>query len=104
MILYQTLLNDVNHLSITAVGKAFGVLNDSEKRKRYDVYGSEAERAPSSGRRSYHSHNGHHYEFDGKQTAYSCSRMKYFSHAVRDTMIINLLMVAKADRLYYLKE
>ena len=49
-----------------AVGKAFGVLNDTEKRRRYDVYGSEAERAPLSNRRSHHSHNGYQYEFDGK--------------------------------------
>ena len=50
-----------------AVGKAFGVLSDTEKRRRYDVYGSEAEHAPSPHRHGgRHSHNGHHhYEFDG---------------------------------------
>jgi len=34
------------------IGNAFAVLSDSEKRKRYDHYGSEAERMPSNRRQS----------------------------------------------------
>ena len=49
-----------------AVGKAFGVLSDNEKRRRYDLYGSEAER--SSGHqhshRHRHSHGNTHYYYD----------------------------------------
>ena len=52
-----------------AVGNAFAVLNDKEKRKQYDMYGSEEQQA--SRRRSYYSQDGfstYDYSrgFDGK--------------------------------------
>ncbi|CAG0886968.1 unnamed protein product [Cyprideis torosa] len=45
-----------------AVGNAFAILSDSEKRKRYDLYGLEEERVSSS-RGGYHRHS-HFEEFE----------------------------------------
>lgn len=47
-------------LGVAAIGNAFAVLSDPEKRRRYDQYGSEAERAPSHS----HFHSGGFYEYD----------------------------------------
>ena len=58
--------------AVPAVGKAFGVLSDPEKKRRYDLYGSDSERAASpshSHRQShggFHSHCNYFYYDDGK--------------------------------------
>ncbi|CAH1794057.1 unnamed protein product [Owenia fusiformis] len=41
-----------------AIGNAFAVLNDKDKRRRYDLYGSDAERVEG------HSHHHHEYDFN----------------------------------------
>ncbi|XP_039273142.1 dnaJ homolog subfamily B member 12-like [Styela clava] len=43
-----------------AVGRAFGVLSDSEKRREYDLYGPEEENTPRT--RQRYSHRRHHYD------------------------------------------
>jgi len=44
-----------------AIGNAFAILSDAEKRKQYDLYGSEASTSSSSHRHSHTSHS--HYEY-----------------------------------------
>ena len=58
---------------ISAVGKAFGVLSDPEKKRKYDLYGSDSDRAASSSHSHRHSHggfhtNGHYYYYDDGKT------------------------------------
>ena len=59
--------------SFPAIGKAFAVLNDSDKRKRYDLYGDDTNEVSNSRSQHRHTHRHHHggfyYEtrgFDGK--------------------------------------
>jgi DnaJ-class molecular chaperone len=47
---------------IQAIGNAFAVLSNPEKRQRYDQYGSEEEQLPEVTRRHYY--NGGYYEYD----------------------------------------
>jgi len=52
----------VNASFNAAIGNAFAVLSNSEKRQRYDQYGSEEENVPVASHR--HFRNGTYYEFD----------------------------------------
>ena len=63
-ILYLLLYSFLVIFCAVAVGKAFGVLNDAEKRRRYDMYGSDME--PATSRRQHNGHRHGHYEFEGK--------------------------------------
>ncbi|XP_072050937.1 dnaJ homolog subfamily B member 12-like isoform X2 [Amphiura filiformis] len=62
---------DKNHApgaveAFKAIGKAFSVLSDSDKRKQYDLYGDETERATATtNHRHFHHHNGFYYETRG---------------------------------------
>ena len=52
---------------LVGVGKAFGVLSDAEKRRKYDLYGSDPDQtsSPSSRHRRNGFHNGTgYYHFD----------------------------------------
>lgn len=62
---------DKNHApgaieAFKAIGKAFAVLSDGDKRKQYDMYGDESERATTtSTNRRFHHQNGFYYETRG---------------------------------------
>jgi len=49
-------------LLFVAIGNAFAVLSNPEKRQRYDRYGTEEEQVPVMSRRHFY-HNGN-YEYD----------------------------------------
>ena len=45
-------------ISISAIGNAFAVLNDSKKRKQYDLYGPEEEQERGNNRPQYNYSHG----------------------------------------------
>ena len=47
------LFTTIYSLSFSAISNAFSVLSNSDKRQRYDQYGSEAERSHSHNRDDY---------------------------------------------------
>ncbi|XP_071808680.1 dnaJ homolog subfamily B member 12-like [Asterias amurensis] len=56
---------DKNHApgageAFKAIGKAFAVLNDSDKRKRYDLYGDDTNEVSNSRSQHRHTHRHHH--------------------------------------------
>ena len=50
---------------ISAVGNAFAILTDPEKRKQYDLYGSDEERLQQSQRHSHGAYRGYSRGFEG---------------------------------------
>jgi hypothetical protein len=53
----------VNASCNAAIGNAFSVLSNPEKRQRYDQFGTEEETTPVTSHRHYHNGSGY-YEFD----------------------------------------
>ena len=57
----------VGCISISAIGNAFAVLNDSKKRKQYDLYGPEEEQERGNNRPQYNYSHG----FEGMFLTYT---------------------------------
>jgi DnaJ-class molecular chaperone len=64
-------LSNFNILIILAIGKAFSVLSDAQKRKQYDNYGPESfEASGETSTRSTHTHRSHygtHYSWNDEE-------------------------------------